>query len=531
MFDEIKNMLHYRVGHYKHLWNIPPEERPYILNTFMFMKHKTDADGVYTRTKARLVGNGARQGQHMYDLVASTTVGLAAVFLLLNIASYFNIPLSAFDIKGAFLNAMFGPEDKVTYIRISREVAAEWVTVDPAAKAYLTDRGELLLELDKFIYGLKQSPLKFQQHLVKTLQELGYKRLEQDECLFIKRDGDDFSLLSTHVDDILMTYTKRGYFTELRDGLIAAYGTVTDAERADEYLGMGIERSSDGKHIKLTQLGLVERIVDEYASDLAESRSSRATNRTPAGPDLFEESPDSERIDSKKYLRLVMTLMYLARLTRPDILQPVTYLASRAAVATKDDWNKCLRIVRYVAATKWIGIVLCCTLLQILVWCDAAFGSHSDGKGHSGFNIGLGTSYLHARSAKQKVGSTSSTESEIIAKVEALKMAVWLRELLRELNLVPLQPIKLFQDNQSAILVVTQTGRQKQTKHLLTKIGFVRDLVTSGAVIVEYLSTLKMIADMLTKPLQGPQFRAHRNTMMGLIFIHLFMSGVNPDFH
>jgi len=41
-----------------------------------------------------------------------------------------------------------------------------WILQDPQAAPYVT-QGELVLLLDRFLYGLKQSPLKFQLHITK----------------------------------------------------------------------------------------------------------------------------------------------------------------------------------------------------------------------------------------------------------------------------------------------------------------------------------------------------------------------------
>jgi hypothetical protein len=49
--DEILNMLTYKVGHYKHYYDIPVELRGNILHSFMFLKHKTKPDGAYDKTK------------------------------------------------------------------------------------------------------------------------------------------------------------------------------------------------------------------------------------------------------------------------------------------------------------------------------------------------------------------------------------------------------------------------------------------------------------------------------------------------
>ena len=92
-----------------------------------------------------------------------------------------------------------------------------------------------------------------------------------------------------------------------------------------------------------------------------------------------------------------------------------------------------------------IGTIIHCTDLGIWAVCDASFGTHVDGKGHTGFFLALGErrSYVHGRSGKQKIGSTSSTDAEVLAMVEALKMAMWLRELLWELQVTKLQQIEI----------------------------------------------------------------------------------------
>eukprot|EP00975_Prorocentrum_lima_P055839 11706233-Prorocentrum_lima.AAC.1 len=117
-----------------------------------------------------------------------------------------------------------------------------------------------------------------------------------------------------------------------------------------------------------------------------------------------------------------MGLMYIARLTRPDILLPVTYLAARVHVATKADKRKLARVLRYLKNTKTKGISIQCEgSLNIQCYCDASYGTHMDGKSHTGFllTIGESNSYLHARSFKQKLAALSSTDAEIYATTQA----------------------------------------------------------------------------------------------------------------
>ena len=201
--DEIKNMLDYKVGHYIKYEDISPSNKKNILRSFMFIKQKFFPNGNMNKLKARLVADGSQQGRHLYDFISSATVSLQVVFLLFNIASYHRCSLSTVDIRGAFLNAEFTPNDTPIYLKINKDVVPYWTRQDPNALPYVSANGELILLLDRFLYCLKQSPLKFQLHLSRTLIDAGYRQSIHDECLFHKRTKSGFSYISTHT---VMTY-------------------------------------------------------------------------------------------------------------------------------------------------------------------------------------------------------------------------------------------------------------------------------------------------------------------------------------
>ena len=126
--DEIMNMITYQVGRFVKWEDIPDNEKGNILQCFMFIKHKEKPDGSYDKTKARLVGDGSKQGEFMYDMISSAhTVALSSVFMMFNIASKYQCKLITFDIKGAFLHAKFTDKDVPTYIRVPKEVADIWI--------------------------------------------------------------------------------------------------------------------------------------------------------------------------------------------------------------------------------------------------------------------------------------------------------------------------------------------------------------------------------------------------------------------
>lgn len=95
--------------------------------------------------------------------------------------------------------------------------------------------------------------------------------------------------------------------------------------------------------------------------------------------------------------------------------------------------------------------------------------------------------------------SLSTTEAEHTAIADTTLEVIWARAFLKELGEEQTEPTSLHNDNQSAIKLVKSGEFHKRTKHIATKISFVKDEAVSGTVTVHYMPTTDMPADMLTK--------------------------------
>ena len=102
-----------------------------------------------------------------------------------------------------------------------------------------------------------------------------------------------------------------------------------------EYLGMEIEYTSDGE----AKIGMMT-YIDDAINCIGENIGN--TYNTPAGENLFKttHSPDLHEEKRKLFHSCVAKLLYIGKRGRPDILLPVTFLASRVTKATENDWNK-----------------------------------------------------------------------------------------------------------------------------------------------------------------------------------------------
>jgi hypothetical protein len=152
--------------------------------------------------------------------------------------------------------------------------------------------------------------------------------------------------------------------------------------------------------------------------------------------------------------------------------------------------------------------------LTLNVFADAAYGIHDDRKSQSGICIRLGNSTLITKSGKQKLVTKSSTEAELVACSDSISFIYSTKKLLKDFG-IDIKDIIIHQDNQSTIkLIQNKKPTSQRSQHIDIKYFFLRDQTIEKDITIQYTPTEEMIADILTKPLQGNQFIKLRNTLM-----------------
>ena len=117
----------------------------------------------------------------------------------------------------------------------------------------------------------------------------------------------------------------------------------------------------------------------------------------------------------------------------------------------------------------------------------------------------------------EKCVSTSTAEAELNAVVEASKEAVHLANLLRELGVEIQQPVNGFVDNQACIALSRNSMNHRKTHHFPLKVHFVRNLVESQLLELNYLPTHRMPTDTFTKPLGRTKVALFCDVLFGTI--------------
>lgn len=266
-----------------------------------------------------------------------------------------------------------------------------------------------------------------------------------------------------HVDDILLVSPNVQLRSWFETQLAKSLEIVKQHGKHLSYLGMNIIYVKDKQRVEVSQSGAIRELVKKHGYDnLRKYPATRAT------PDIFKENADSPPCDKKEFLSLVMSMMYIARLTRSDILMPVTALATRSANPNQADNVHLRRVVRCLAGTPDVCIVFDGSQpIKPVIYADASHGVYPNARGHGGIFITLGSAPILSRSFKIKAVTRSSSESELYVLEEASTYAGWLILLLSELAVELDEPIATCQDNMSTMIIALQGGNFKRTKHLL----------------------------------------------------------------
>jgi hypothetical protein len=114
---------------------------------------------------------------------------------------------------------------------------------------------------------------------------------------------------------------------------------------------MTIRRHASSRNILVSQ-EVIASLLKKFHCDKFQNYPS-----LPANDELVIRDKASTMCDKKKFRSLVMSLLYIARFTRPDILFATSYLATRSENPTQDDASKLFRVLKYLGGTKSIKLV------------------------------------------------------------------------------------------------------------------------------------------------------------------------------
>lgn len=189
--------------------------------------------------------------------------------------------------------------------------------------------------------------------------------------------------------------------------------------------------------------------------------------------------------------------------------------------ATEQDMRKAQRVQEYLNNDREHCLYLRPKSFNVVACADASYAEHEDAKSHSGGCVGLEghdghDAYFMFISSKQPIVAKSSCEAELIAANTVGDYVVWLQSMLEGLGLKGDDSAIMYQDNQSTMRLAMQgKGTFKRSKHINVRYFWLKELLELGKLILTYLPTAEMVADIMTKPLVGYKFRYLLRKLLG----------------
>jgi hypothetical protein len=501
--------------------DLTPAERKGALRYLMFLKEKRTG-----QIKGRGCADGRSQREYMSkEETSSPTVTTEALILSCVVDAIEERDVATCDIPGAFMQSDM--KGKVV-MKLEGVMAEVIIKIDPKlyTRFVTKENGKnvVYVILTKALYGTLQAALLFWQNLSTELKKWGFETNPYDFCVANKTiDGKQCTAV-WHVDNLKISHVDAKVVTTILNLLDAKYGQeIVGGKRAaltinrgriHDYLGMTLDYSKRG-YVKLNMVDYVDKILKEMPKEMDGTATSPATEY------LFKIIDGVQTLDeptSEVFHATVAKLLFLCKRGWPDIQTAIPFLCTRVQQPTKHDYNKLMRVIKYLRTTRKLVLCLSADNLNIIKWwIDASYGVHHDMRSHIGGTMSMGTGAVYSTSWRQKLNTKSSTKAELVGINDVLPQALWTKYFM-EAQGYGVTTI-LNQDNQSAIKL-SDNGKAssgKVTRHINIRYFFITDCIARKEVVIQYCPTKEMVADYFTKPLQGAHFYKFRDQIMGVV--------------
>jgi hypothetical protein len=524
MFKEYKQLNDLKVLGRINVDALSPEQKRKALRAVNLIKEKRCG-----KIKGRTVADGSVQRKYVpREEASSPTLSLEALMGVLLINSFEERDVAVFDVPGAYLHADI-PDDKFVLLKFEGDYFVDIMCdVNPEYKEdvrYENGKKVLYVQILKALYGMIESALLWYTLYTDVLQKEGFVINPYDKCVANKMIDDKQCTIAWYVDDNILSHINPAAVDDVLKTIEGYFpGLVIERGKKLNFLGMEIDFVEKGKFaLSLVQYitGMIEELeecLEPYGINLDTQYAHPANKNlfvtTDGNTDLPEDRADIFR-------KFVAKLIWVEKRGRPDVETSVSFLCTRVKQPNEEDWFKFIRLMSWIKTTKDdVRFIGADDLLNLFVMIDSSHAVHGDMRGHTGGISTFGTGVFDQKSSKQRMNTRSSTETEHVGTSEYLPKPIFFELFMEHQGYKP--NITLWKDNESEIRMLNN-GKDSCTsnsKHVAIKYFWSTDRIKAGKMKVKYCPTEKMIADYMSKPLQGKLFQIFRNVLMGWAHIN-----------
>ncbi|CAI7875591.1 unnamed protein product, partial [Closterium sp. NIES-54] len=237
---------------------------------------KTAADGTIERFKARWVVRGFDQRHDVdFDQTFAPVSRQTSVRILLAAAAAKHLPLRQIDVKNAFL---YAPVDTLIFI---------------AQPHTYGDSDDRVCQLKKSLYGIKQAPRLWQQHLHQILLDIGFIQLPHDPGMYCLHFCGDYILLTAYMDDLLYTGTSNDLLAQFEKNLSNCV-EITRSDQVTQFLGLSISYAADAIHLSAAKYA--DTLSAKFSIKPANLSTTYRSPHIPTNPNTTPLNPSGHQL-------------------------------------------------------------------------------------------------------------------------------------------------------------------------------------------------------------------------------------------
>ena len=331
---EIKSLQDLKVYTLVPISNVPQGQN--AIGSKRVFKVKTD-----NTYKARLVAQGWNQ---VYGRDCGGTYApvcrLQSIRMVLAIAAELNLEVGQLDVKTAFL-----------YADIKEEV---YVKTAPGFETTKKDGVQLVMKLGKSLYGLAQSPQNWWKTIDPKLIEIGFVPLKSDSCVYIYNHNNTVVIITLYVDDLLVIGSNVRVIETIKKKLKDNF-QMSGLGNVSLVLGMQVTRDREKGTLTISQEDYTKSILIRFGMEKYKPSSIPGTDS-----ELSTEQPAETLLNTEqtqKYQAITGSVMYLAQITRYDVMYAVCQLSHAMSKPSKAHMGAAKQLLRYLAGTIDVSIV------------------------------------------------------------------------------------------------------------------------------------------------------------------------------
>jgi hypothetical protein len=511
---EMKQLVDSETIRGRNFASLSPVELERALPMHQFYKEKFD-DGQFTKVKARTVvlGNFQDRSEYSRDETSAPTVSLLALMVVVVVALKFCMNSMSFDVTGAYLNAKVR---RPIVVYFPPHLAKILVIVAPEFKEYTCDNGGIYCDLLGALYGTIEAARLWYEHMRATLLRMGFKANPLEPCVFERGSGETWCIVTLYVDDGKAFCRCESILRQLGCDISAVYNATFNFDLKSQYLGMMFDYTVPGQCTVDMPL-----LID----DLLKYMNVKGGSKYPHDSNLYVVDVTSPLLDAKRtkeFYSVVYKLYYCALRIEVRVQVAVHFLTTRVTKSTEEDWQKLMRVLRFLNCTERSKLLLKPDNdpLQVEWFIDVGHAIHTDMRSQTGSVGKLNGATIYVRTCKMKGPTKSATESEFVGVSDEAPAPLWVNEFLYSLGLRP--GCAILREDNTACIMLHDNGRStsSRTRHVKIREWWLKYHIDAREIKFVWLEGRQQIADALSKPVVGTLFVEHFNMIHGVALVY-----------